>query len=177
MLVFSQTTLAQSMLQNGTFDQDVNHWENPYITPVWVSNDGAPASGNGSLLLGDNFNNGGSIWMQSELMSVKEGYHYIMATSYKMPSDSIAQSMWMSIYWYDEMDNYLGDYPWDQRFDISQSDVWLDFDYSFENIITDATKARVVLWVSTPTSGTDESYGLFDDVIFFQDTVFVSGFD
>ena len=168
---------AQSLLQNGTFDQNLNPWTNPSITPTWVSNDGAPASGNGSIRFGSSFNNGGSVWMQSELMPVQEGYQYIMASSYKMPADSIASGIWMSIYWYDAMENYLGEYPWDQRFNVSQTDTWLDYDYTFNNIIDDATQARVVLWVTTPNSGNDESYGLFDDVIFFQDTVFVSDFD
>ncbi|MCB1583667.1 MAG: hypothetical protein KDI92_11425 [Xanthomonadales bacterium] len=177
LLLMVQLSSAQSLLQNGTFDQSLDHWDNPSITPIWVSNDGAPASGNGSLRFGSTFNNGGSVWMQSDIMPVKEGYRYIMASSYKLPSDSIANGLWMSIYWYDEMDNYLGEYPWDQRFNIGQTDTWLDFDYTFENIITDATKARVVLWVTTPASGSDESYGLFDDVIFFQDTVFVTGFE
>lgn len=177
LLFFCQLTVAQSLLQNGTFDQNLNHWDNPSLTPIWVSNDGAPASGNGSMQFGSNFNNGGAVWMESDIMPVKEGYRYIMASSYKIPTDSIASGLWMSIYWYDEMDNYLGEYPWDQRFNINQTDTWLDFDYTFENIITDATKARVVLWVSTPSSGNGDSYGLFDDVIFFQDTVFVSDFD
>ncbi|MEZ5472632.1 MAG: hypothetical protein R3E90_12745 [Marinicella sp.] len=177
LLLMVQLSSAQSLLQNGTFDQSLDHWDNPSITPIWVSNDGAPASGNGSLRFGSTFNNGGSVWMQSDIMPVKEGYRYIMASSYKLPSDSIANGLWMSIYWYDEMDNYLGEYPWDQRFNIGQTDTWLDFDYTFENIITDATKARVVLWVTTPASGSDESYGLFDDVIFFQDTVFLSDFE
>ncbi len=173
----TQFSQAQSLLQNGTFDQNLDHWDNPNLTPVWVSNDGAPASGNGSIQFGDTFNNSGAIWMQSDLMPVVEGYQYIMASSYKKPSDSVTNGLWMSIYWYDEMNNYLGEYPWDQRFSINQADTWLDFDYVFENIITDATKARVVLWVLTADSGNGNSYGLFDDVIFFQDTVFVSDFD
>jgi len=173
----SASVQAQSLLQNGTFDQNTNSWDNPNLTPTWVSNDGAAASGNGSIQFGDNFNNGASLWIQSELMPAKEGYRYIMASSFKRPAASVANGMSMSIFWYDDQENYVGEYPWDQFFDISQADTWIDFDYAFENIIEDATQARVYLWVHMPSSGTDQAYGLFDDVIFFQDTVFVSDFD
>ncbi len=100
-----------------------------------------------------------------------------MATSFKRPDDSVANGMSMSVFWYDDQGNQVGEYPWDQFFDISQADIWHDFDYAFENIVEGGTQARVYLWVIMPIGGVEQSYGLFDDVIFFQDTVFVSDFD
>ncbi len=168
---------AQRLLSNGTFDQNINSWENDVLSPTWISNDGAPASGNGSLRFGDSLNNGGSVWLRSELVPVKEGYQYIMASSYKLPNSSVANGLGMSVYWYDDMENYLGEYPFGQSFNTSQADVWGDYDLAFEHIVTGASQARVYLWVHMPSQGTDESFGLFDDVILFQDTVFVSDFD
>lgn len=69
-----ESASSQRLLNNGTFDQNINSWENDVLNPTWISNDGAPASGNGSLRFGDSLNNGGSVWMRSELVPVKEGY-------------------------------------------------------------------------------------------------------
>ncbi len=176
LLLASQIVNAQSLLQNGTFDQNTNNWQGGE-TPVWIANDGANASGSGSVRFGDNFNNGSSVWIRSELIPIKPGYHYIMATSYKRPAASVANGMSMSIQWFDDQENYLGEYPWDQYFNTEPADTWVDFDYAFENIIDDATQARVYLWVHLPSEGTDEAFALYDDVIFFQDTVFQSNFD
>ena len=173
----SLTVEAQSLLQNGTFDQNINHWSNDFLSAVWVSNDGAPASGNGSLQFGDNSNNNASLWIRSDLVPATEGYRYVMASSYKIPSDSLATGMRMTVFWYDDMENLLGEYPWNEQFNISQPDVWQNFDYAFENIIEGATQARVYLWVHMPGEGTEQSYGLFDDVILFQDTVFMTDFE
>ena len=177
LILTTLTAEAQSLLQNGSFDQNIYHWSNDFLSPVWVGNDGAPASGFGSLQFGDNTNNNASLWVRSDLVPVKEGYRYMMATSFKRPIDSLADGMSMSVFWYDDQENFVGEYPWDQFFDVSQPDVWHDFDYAFENIVVNATQARVYLWVHMPGEGTDESYGLFDDVILFQDTVYISDFE
>lgn len=177
LIMATQLVSAQSLLQNGTFDQNINSWES-FFDPAWINNDGATASGNGSIRFGDDLNNGSSVWARSELLPIKADYHYIMATSFKRPAASVANGMSMSIQWFDDQENFLGEYPWDQFFDTSQADVWTDFDYAFENIIgEDATQARVYLWVHLPSEGNEEAFGLFDDVIFFQDTVFKSDFD
>lgn len=168
---------AQSLLSNGTFDNNITGWSNPNLNPTWIANDGANASGNGSIEFGDNFNNGSSINVDSELVPVVEGYRYILASSYKYQTGSIPNGMSVAIEWYDSQGNFVGEYPWNVSFDMSQPDQWLNFDTAVNNIIEDATQARVRLWIHQRSSGTDFNTGRFDDVILFQDTVFMSNFD
>ena len=167
---------AQSLLSNGTFDSNITPWTS-FATPTWIANDGAPASGNGSIEFKGNLNNGSSIYTESELVQVVEGYRYILASSYKYQTGSIPNGMSVAIGWYDNQGNYLGDYPWDVSFDLSQPGQWLDFDTAVDNIIESATQARVVLYVHQHSSGTAFNTGRFDDVILLQDTVFMSDFD
>ena len=59
------------LFQNGTFNQDINLWDDSNKLASWVNNDGANASGNGSIQFGDNKNNNGSLWIRSKFFSVK----------------------------------------------------------------------------------------------------------
>lgn len=167
---------AQGLISNGTFNSNINPWEH-FNRATWVANDGAAASGNGSIEIKDNLNNGSSVYADSELVPVVEGYRYILASSYKYQTGSIPNGMSMAIEWYDSQGNFVGEYPWNVSFDMSQPGQWLDFDTAVNNIIEDATQARVRLWVHQHSSGTDFNTGRFDDVVLFQDTVFMSDFD
>ena len=176
-LVFLAPQLsAQLLLSNGTFDTNMTPWDSTFM-PAWISDDGANASGNGSLEFKGNFNNGSSIYADSELVPVVEGYRYILASSYKYQTGSIPNGMSVAIEWYDSQGNFVGEYPWNVSLDMSQPGQWLDFDTAVNNIIEDATQARVRLWIHQHSSGTDFNTGRFDDVILFQDTVFMSNFD
>lgn len=177
-LLWAASAQGQLLLSNGTFDQNINDWQSPSVVPTWVASDGAPASGNGSIQFSDNFNNGSSIYVDSELVPVTPGYRYVLATSYKYMTGSVPNGMSISIEWYDDQENFVGSYPWDAFFNMSQNaDQWHHFDQHVENIITDATQARVRLWVHQHSQGTAHNRGRFDDVILFQDTVFVAHFD
>lgn len=178
-ILLSDQAISQNMVVNGTFDTDTSHWSNPSVTEVWVSDDGAPMSGNGSVRFGTISNNGGSVWLASDFISVTDGYMYMVATSYKKPSASVSPYLSITVRWYDENDNYLGEYPafGSVQMPVTTNDTWLDSELFFENIVSGSSKAKVYLWVGTTDNGTSESYALFDDVILFQDTVFLSSFD
>ena len=179
-MAISINASSQNLIANSAFDSNINNWSNGKANEVWVSNDGAPTSGNGSLKFQTNFNNGGSIWMMSDYMPVVYGYKYILGASFKQPSDSVASYLYMTVYWYDENNNYLGEYPYlgiAPTFNVSSTDTWLNHDSEYDNIVADTKKAKVVLWIGTPPSGNGLSYALFDDIIFFQDTVFKSEFE
>ena len=180
MLLVCTKLWAQSLLANKSFDSDISSWDVSYANAVWISNDGASTSGNGSIEFGDTLNNGASKYIQSEFVNVKPNYHYILGTSYKLPTASLATSGNITIRWYDNNDNYLGEYPHygvKPPFIPSAPDTWYNDISEWDNIVTDAVKAKVFLWVNLPSSGTGASRLRFDDVIFYQDTVFKSNFE
>ncbi len=179
-LFISATLNAQNLLSNKSFDTDISSWDINSTNAHWINNDGAATSGNGSVQFGSNSNNNSSISIQSELVNVTEGYHYILGVSYKRPTPSLVETGYISIYWYDANDSFLGEYPhYGARppFFISASDIWENEISEWDNIIAGAVKAKVVLWVNLLSSGTNLSSLRFDDVIFYQDTVFKSSFE
>lgn len=180
LMAISINTTGQNLIANSAFDSNIDNWSNGKVNETWVANDGAPTSGNGSLKFQSNVNNGGSIWMESDFMPVEENYKYILGASFKQPADSLANYLLMTVKWYDENNNFIGEYPYlglGPVFDVSSTDTWLNYDSTYDSIIAGTKKAKVILWIGTPSEGTGLSYALFDDIIFFQDTVFKSDFE
>ncbi|GAA4814016.1 hypothetical protein GCM10011365_19710 [Marinicella pacifica] len=166
---------GQQLLSNGHFTQGVSPWDNPSHTPQWLSNDGHHQPG--AISFSDNFNNGGSIYMYSEKIPVIPNYHYLLGTSYKYPSSATPAYMNMIVEWYDANDVNVATWPWHTIFDMSQPDTWLDFDGEVSNEYGGGVFARVVLTLQTQSSGTANNEARYDDVLFYQDTVFMTDFE
>jgi len=180
LILFFGNVQAQNLLANNSFDSDISSWNTLGNTVQWIANDGAATSGNGCIELRTALNNGGWIRIESEKVPVVQNYHYILGISYKRPTGSLSPYGYLSIYWFDQNDNFVGEYPHlgvKPVLPITDDDQWLNDISEWDNIVTDAVKASVILWVPSADSGTNDAVLRYDDVIFYQDTVFVSGFD
>jgi len=169
LILLTGSVYGQQLLSNGDFSQGVTPWDNTYHPPQWLSNDGHHQSG--ALSFSDNQNNSGSIFMYSEKVPVVPGYHYLLGTSYKYPADSAPAYMNMIVEWYDASDNLVSTWPWHTVFDMSQPDTWLNFDSEVSNEYGGGVFARVVLTLQTQASGTANNVAIYDDVLFYQDTI------
>ena len=175
LVLLSGSVYGQQLLSNGHFTHGVSPWDNPYHTPQWLSNDGHHQPG--ALMFSDQDNNSGSIYIYSEKIPVVPGYHYLIGTSYKYPASATPAYMNMIVEWYDASDNLVSTWPWHTVFDMSQPDTWLNFDGEVSNDYGGGVFARVVLTLQTHPAGTMNNEARYDDVLFYQDTVFMSDFE
>lgn len=102
-------TAAQNLIVNGDFNTDTNGWVGvPSTTLTWVNDDGAPTSGNGSMMNINSFNNGSSFPAISEKMTVIPNHWYLTGFSYKVPADSPVSWVLYRFHWYDDLNNQIG---------------------------------------------------------------------
>lgn len=177
MFLFSvQGLQAQNLLVNGEFDADANGWF-AFSTISWVSDDGAPLSGDGSMLNTGSINNNSSFPAVSDQFPVHPGFWYLTAASYKVPTASSVPWVWYQIYWYDDMGVEI-----DRSNQVAPdfgvpNDVWLDLaDMSQAPEGSEMGELRIYLQTGEP-SNPNTPFGLWDDVFVYEETVFFNGFD
>jgi len=169
---------AQNLLFNGDFDSDTSGWTGiSSSTLSWVSDDGAPFSGDGSMMNINSFNNNASFPAISDKFSVMPLYWYTSGASYKIPADSPVPWVWYVIYWYDDMNNQIGiSNQVSVEFGVP-NDVWEQFS-GMSQAPELATQGELRIYFTTGATGEiDLPYGLWDDVYLLEETIFISGFD
>ncbi len=172
----SGTLMAQNLLANGEFDTDLSGWF-AYSAITWVSNDGAPLSGNGSMMNTNGFNNGGSFPAVSDKFAVDPNYWYLTSVSYKVPSASPVPWVWYMIFWYDDMNNQIGTSNQVAPEYYVEKDVWkylADISQAPDNA---AMGEMRIYFQAASAEEPDLPFGLWDDVIVLEETIFMNGFN
>ena len=168
--------MAQNMLTNGAFDADINGWSNSFVTAEWISSDGAPISGNGSMKVTGVLNNNSLFGMNSDVFLVQSGYWYLTAGSLKTPAISVSERGVVIIEWYDSSDVMISQDSIDSGYGVDD-DVWIGLDGYFQAPPL-AVSAVVRLMLQTGFPGQkDQPFGLWDDAVVMQETIFTSDFD
>ncbi|MCF6299729.1 MAG: hypothetical protein L3J52_01185 [Proteobacteria bacterium] len=167
---------AQNLVSNATFDADILGWNNPFVTASWVSSDGAPSSGNGSLQFGVDLNNNASFFMETDPIAIIPDNTYFFAGFFKIPSDSPAAFARIEIHWLRADTSVISvDDIWSSF--LPTQDVWTDL----SNVGTapaDAVQAIYTLFFQTGAPGdVNDPYGRWDDLLFVNDTIFLNGFE
>jgi hypothetical protein len=178
LIVFKTGILsAQNLLSNGTFDANLDGWDNSFVTSEWVADDGAPISGNGSMKFTGSQNNNGVFGMNSSPVFIEPGYWYLTAASFKTPAASVSERGLFYIEWYDGSDVMIMRDSVDGGYGVDD-DVWLPLDGFFkapEN--ADYMVMRLMLQSGIPGVDVDLPFGLWDDAVVMQETVFMGDFD
>jgi len=171
-----ELSTAQNLLANGSFDSDINGWSNSFVTSEWVSDDGAPISGSGSMRVTGSNNNNSVFGMNSDPFSVQGGYWYLTAGSFKTPAISVSERGLYFIEWYDSSGDFIIRDSFDSAYGVDD-DVWLDLDgYLKAPMNASSAVMRLMLQGGYPGQ-TDLPFGLWDDAVVMQETIFVTGFD
>ncbi len=167
---------AMNLLSNGTFDSNINGWSSlNSTTGEWVSDDGASVSGNGSIRITGTINNNGTFGLIAEPITVKPGYWYITAGSLKTPAVSVSERGLYSLEWYDMSNGFVQYDSVASNFGIPD-DVWIDLD-GYIQAPENATSVIMGLRFQTGApEEVDHPFGLWDDVIFMEETIFFSDF-
>ena len=179
MLLFliSNNLCAQNLLVNGHFDTNLNGWDNPFVVAEWVADDGAPISGNGSMKVTGSQNNNSVFGMNSSPVFIEPGYWYLTAASFKTPAASVSERGLFYIEWYDGSDVMILRDSVDGGYGV-EDDVWLPLDDFFkapEN--ADYMVMRLMLQSGIPTVDVELPFGLWDDAVVMQESIFMGGFD
>ncbi len=167
---------AQNLLTNGHFDANFDGWSNPFVMAEWVSDDGASISGNGSMLVTGTINNNGTFGMNSDAFTVQSNYWYLTAGSFKTPATSVSERGLYFIEWYDSEGSLIRRDSTSSDFGVDD-DVWIDLDgYLQAPPLAVSAVMRLMLQTGSPDQ-TDPPFGLWDDAVVMQETVFTDGFD
>jgi len=168
--------MAQNLLPNGDFDSDISGWF-AFSTMTWVSDDGAPLSGNGSMMNTNSFNNASSFPAISDKFDVNPNYWYLAGASYKVPSASPVPWVWYMIFWYDGMNNQIGTSNQIAPPYNVPKDIWKHL-VGISQAPENAAMGELRIYFETAQSGVpDLPFGLWDDVFVLEETIFISGFD
>jgi len=167
---------AQNLLANGSFDINIDGWSNTFVTLNWVSDDGAPWSGNGSLQFGTDFNNNGSFFVESESIPVNANDMYIFAGTFKIPSDSPAAFARIEIHWFDGVDTEISDDDIWSVF-LPTQDVWTDLSNQAIAPVGAVNAVYKLFFQSGEPGEPADPYGRWDDLIFVNDTIFKNDFE
>ena len=176
--LFQITALGQNLIVNSTFDSDVSDWFGDPTVYSWTDTLGGPVSGPGSAYMEKEIINNNRIFgISSSRVAIKENYTYWFAGMGFIPSSSAAFRAWARVTWFDEMGNNLTS---PSIFDFSfPTDIWAPV----EGAVTapeGAVEARIAINIESDTPAKGEtllSFGYWDDVFFFEDTIFPSDFD
>lgn len=166
-LIFSQTLLAQNLLPNGNFDNDISGWENLYpndFQMLWVANDGK--SNNGSLEISTPLNDNAVNTVRSQVISVVQDqtYHLQGWAKPSVNTDTNSAVVWIELY---DENNLLTEVV--QSLYVLTSNAngdwgYFEGDFQFSN----GTKnVRILLGVeATNNTNSTPSSARFDDLRF-----------
>ncbi len=98
--------VAQNFVSNGSFDQNIDQWDDTSATVRWVADDGLAALG--ALEISDNFNNGGSATTAHVPIEVQQGKTYELSAAVKVMPDTEAQGAVMIIQWLNSEQRHVG---------------------------------------------------------------------
>ncbi len=176
LLLGSGQVLAQNLLANGDFSTDISGWSNAFVTAEWISSDGGPISGNGSMQVTGSQNNNGVFGMNSNTFLVQAGYWYLTAGSFKTPASSVSERGLYFIEWFDSSEQMIQRDSVDSGYGVAD-DVWLDLDgYLQAPPLAVSAIMRLMLQSGIPGQ-VNLPFGLWDDAVVMQETVFTDGFD
>jgi len=175
MALLSQYCYGQNLLINGTFDTDTSGWW-AFTTLSWVSDDGAPISGNGSMRNTTTVNNNASFPAISDKFPVKPNHWYLSGLSFKVPSASPVPCAWYQFYWYDAMDTQIGTSNQVSAPFGVPNDVWQDL-AGMSLAPENAATGELRIYFQTGKPGSPDPFGLWDDVFVFEETLFINGFE
>lgn len=165
-LLIPQIILAQNLLSNGSFDNNINGWsevQGGSVELAWISDDGNSA--NGSIQLSDNFNNGGIGNIPSEKIPVIEQTNYKIKGFTKPLADSEALSSAVFIAWFND-DYQISSSSFVHVSTDTANGNWTAFEGIFESP-EGAKFAEVRIGVEGPNSdSTEYAISLFDDLRF-----------
>ncbi|WP_395373435.1 hypothetical protein [Marinicella sp. W31] len=176
--LFQISALGQNLLTNGTFDSDVSDWFGAPTVYSWSDTMGGPISGAGSVYMEKEIINNNRIFgISSSRVAVNENDTYWFAGMGYIPSSSSAFRAWARVTWYDAKGTNLTS---PSIFDFSfPTDVWAPVEGSV-TAPEGAVEAGIAINIESdapPKGETFLSFGYWDDVYFFEDTIFRSNFD
>lgn len=177
-LLFEMSSLrAQNLLPNGYFDTSIDGWSNPFLTSEWISDDGAPISGNGSMKVTGTQNNNGVFGMNSHNIIIEPGFWYLTMASFKTPATSVSERGLFFVEWFDAGDLMILRESVDGGYGV-EDDVWLPLDGFFQAPDNASYMVmRLMLQSGIPGVDTELPFGLWDDALVMQETIFMNGFD
>ncbi len=175
-LLFCWSATAQNLLVNGEFDNDITGWS-AFTTISWVSDEGAPISGDGSMMNMHTSNNNASFPAIADRFMVKPHYSYLTGVSFNVPAASPVPWAWYRIFWYDAMDNPIGESNTVSAVFGVPNDVWVDLDGMSQAPANAATGELRIYFQTGEPGEADPPFGLWDDVFVIEDTIFLNGFD
>lgn len=164
LIFFSTQLIAQNLITNGSFDQDISGWDTTYADVTWVADDGHSA--NGSFEIKTDFNNGGISNSSYTPIEVNSSRMYRLSVSMKVMPDTLAAGAAAIITWLNEDQMSVGYTEFLLSDDTVDDGVW--HRVSLEVMPPDGMKyAQIALGVDTEISDSDElSVARFDDVRF-----------
>jgi len=174
-VVVSAPSSAQNLLNNGSFDTNVDGWTIPAstVTTTFRGDLGSTltgGSGPGCMEVSHDSNTGGTNGPFQQV-AVTAGTTYTLSVGFRVPSaDNPAVSVWVDLAWVDEFGITISWY--DSLYDsISTRDAWFGMSGS-TTAPAGAVGARVFLRVGAPSDDleTRASVALFDDVSLVQVT-------
>ena len=168
---------AQNLVNNGEFNVNIDAWDYNFNNASWVSDDGAPISGNGSFRFGFIISNNAFRWAASEPIVVVPGYTYDFYVAGKIPDLSAANYAGVLVYWYDVSDIFIAQDYFSSEVNPFPQGSWEEMNAAFK-APDEASYATVRLTLSVGVGGSpDEAFALWDDVYVFEDTLFMTGFE
>ena len=175
LLMLSSQLMSQNLLVNGEFDEDINGWTNSFVTAEWVGSDGGPISGNGSMLVTGSQNNNGIFGMNSDAFIAAPGYWYLVAASFKTPATSVSERGVYLVEWFDSSNQMILRDTIDSSYGVAD-DVWINLDgYLQAPPLAVSGVVRLMLQSGIPGQ-VNPPFGLWDDAVVMQETIFIGGF-
>ncbi len=176
--LFHFSACGQNLLANSTFDSDVSDWSGQPGVYSWSDTFGSPFSGAGSVYMEKEIINNNRIFgISATRVAVNEHHTYWFAGMAYIPDSSAAFRAWARISWFDAIGNNLTS-PSILNFSFP-TDTWVPVE-GFVTAPETAVEARISINVESdapPKGGTLLSFGYWDDVYFFVDTIFRTDFD
>ena len=171
-----ESSMAQNLIANGTFDSDISGWNNPFVTSEWILTEGGPISGVGSMRVSTSINNNAVFGMNSNSIAVMPGKWYFTSAWFKTPSTSVSERGLYFIEWFDSSDDQIQQDSVDGGLGVDD-DVWLPLDGYFK-APENASSMIMRLMLQTGFPGqVDDPFGFWDDVFVLEESIFFNGFD
>ncbi len=171
-----ERSAAQNLVANGTFDANINGWDNPFITSEWVASEGGPISGSGAMRISTSNNNNGLFGMNSDPISVVAGNWYYTAAWFMTPAISVSERGLYFIDWYDSDEVQLLRDAVSSEYGVVD-DVWLPLEGDFR-APENASFMIIRLRLQSGIPGQiEEAFGFWDDAFVLVDSIFFSSFD
>ena len=177
--LFQVSAYAQNIIPNSTFDSDVSDWFGVVSDYSWSDTMGSPISGTGAMYLEKEIINNNRIFgVSTTRLPINENHTYWFAGMGYIPTSSSAFRAWARITWFDMNGDNLPQSPSILALGFP-IDTWVPVEGAVTAPET-AVEVRITVNMESGAPGKGEtlmSFGYWDDVYFFDDTIFLSDFD